>query len=304
MESGKQTAAPRLDALRALFRDRYGFLKDAVDRMEAGFGPPWTAAFERTLDSVFGDEGELAQAADGYARFVMDLLRRQRRFERDGDYPAKSFAEAATEVYLDDDYMTRQYLPGLLLAHFLWPHHVRHAAFFETAFVAPMRLAADARFAEVGVGTGLYSRLVLTGIEDARGVGLDISPSSAAFAQRHLKGFSVDDRYELRIQDIAADPLAEPVPWLICIEVLEHLEDPVGFLRALRGALAPEGRAFVTAALNAAHVDHIHLYRTVDDVVAEAVEAGFEVEQAFLANAHDPVARGVPVPALAALMLH
>jgi SAM-dependent methyltransferase len=304
MEPAEQTAAPRLDALRVLLRDRYGFLKDVVDRAEAGFGPRWTASFEETLAAVFADEEELAQAADGYARFVMDLLRRQRRFEREGAYPAKSFEEAAAEVYFDHDYMTRQYLPGLLLSHFLWPHHVRHSDFFEAAFMEQMRLADDVSFAEVGVGTGLYSRLVLTGIEGARGVGLDISPSAAAFTQRHLEAFSVGDRYELRIQDILAEPLAERVEWLICIEVLEHLEDPVAFLRGLRGALAPEGRAFVTAALNAAHVDHIHLYRTVDDVVTEAVEAGFAVEQAFLANAHDPIAPGAPVPALAALVLH
>jgi SAM-dependent methyltransferase len=252
---------------------------------------------------VFPGDDELAPAAEGYARFVMDLLRRQRRFERDRTYPAKTYAEAAAEVYMDDEYMTRQYLPGLLLAHFLWPHHVRHAAFFDVAFLEPMRVASGTQFAEVGIGTGLYSRQVLTRLPDARGVGLDISPASAAFAGAHLRAFAVDDRYEIRLQDIVAQPLDEPVSWLICIEVLEHLEDPVTFLSALRAALAPGGRAFVTAALNAAHVDHIHLYTTIEDVIAETREAEFDVEQAFLANAHAPTAPGLPVPSVAALIL-
>jgi SAM-dependent methyltransferase len=284
-------------------RERYGFLKDAVSRAEAEFGPTWSASFEETLSRVFGEEDQLGLAAEGYARFVMDLLRRQRRFERDRTYPAKTYAEAAAEVYMDEEYMTRQYLPGLLLAHFLWPHHVRHAAFFDTAFLGPMRLADDTRFAEVGIGTGLYSREVLTSLPTARGVGLDISPASAAFASGHLRAFGVDDRYELRLQDIVEEPIDEPVPWLICIEVLEHLEDPVTFLSALRGALAPGGCAFVTAALNAAHVDHIHLYTTIEDVIAETREAEFHVEQAFLANAHAPTAHGLPVPSVAALIL-
>jgi 2-polyprenyl-3-methyl-5-hydroxy-6-metoxy-1,4-benzoquinol methylase len=296
-------AAPRVAALDAVLREKYGFFKDAVDRTAAEFGPQWTAAFEETLAKLFPDDGRLAKAAEGYARFVMDLLRRQRRFERERVYPAKTYAAAAAEVYMDDDYMTRQYLPGLLLAHFLWPHHVRHAAFFETAFVGPMRLAADTRFAEVGVGTGLYSREVLMQLGTARGVGLDISPASAAFTKRHVEAFAVDDRYEMRLQDVVDEPLDEPVPWLICIEVLEHLEDPVTFLGALRASLAPGGRAFVTAALTAAHVDHIHLYETVDDVIAESADAGFVVEQAFLANAHPPTSLGTPVPAVAALIL-
>ena len=302
-EAIDQLASPRIDALRIVLRERFGFLKDAVDRVAIDFGPEWMAAFEETLDRLFPDDERLAEAAEGYARFVMDLLRRQRQFERERIYPAKSYAEASAEVYMDDEYMTRQYLPGLLLAHFLWPHHVRHQQFFEASFLGPMRLGADPRFAEVGVGTGLYSRLILTSIENASGIGVDISPASAAFARGHVDAFSVGDRYELRLQDVMTEPLGEPVPWLICIEVLEHLEDPVSFLGALRSALAPGGRAFVTAAMNAAHIDHIHLYETLEDVVTETAQAGFTVEQALVANAYAPTAPGLPVPAVAALVL-
>lgn len=288
--------------LRDVLRDEYRFFKNVVERAAGAFGPAWAPDLERTLDRLFPDHEALALAARGYAHFVIDLLRRQRRFEQDRTYPNKTYAEAAQEVYFDDDYMTSQYLPGLLIAHFLWPHHHRHAAFFDAAFATPMALREAPRFAEVGVGTGLYSRRLLEHIPSASGVGFDISPASAGFATGHIRAFGLQDRYEVRLSDVVAEGMA-PCEWLVCIEVLEHLEDPVGFLTALRAAVVPGGRAFITAALNAAHVDHIFLYETVEDVIAQLVEAGFAVEQGFIANAHPPTAPGLPVPAVAAFVV-
>ena len=259
-------------------------------------------AFEETIQRLFPTTEELALAAKGYAYFVMDLMRRQRRFERERTYPAKSYAEASQEVYMDQEYMASQYLPGLLLSHFLWPHHHRHAAFFESAFVAQMQPYQGVRFAEVGVGTGLYSRRLLQRLPSAHGVGFDISPTSKSFTEAHIRAFELHDRYETLLQDVVADPM-QPCEWLICIEVLEHLEDPVAFLNALREALSPGGKAFVTAALNAGHVDHIYLYERVEDVLAHLHEASFTVEQGFFANAYKPSTPGLPVPAVAAFVV-
>jgi cyclopropane fatty-acyl-phospholipid synthase-like methyltransferase len=188
------------------------------------------------------------------------------------------------------------------MAHFLWPHHQQHVAFFDAAFLEPMSLVADQRFVEVGVGTGLYSRRLLEKLPGATGLGVDISPASAAFAARHVEVFGLSDRYEVVLQDVVAEPL-DPCDWLVCFEVLEHLEDPVTFLASLKGSLAPGGKAFVTAALNAAHVDHIYLYETVEDVIANLRDAGFDLEQGFIANAHRPAKPGLPVPAVAAFVV-
>jgi hypothetical protein len=117
-----------------------------------------------------------------------------------------------------------------------------------------------------------------------------------------MRAFEVQDRYEVLLQDVVAEPM-DACEWLVCIEVLEHLEDPVAFLRALRAALAPGGRAFITAALNAAHVDHIYLYETVEDVLEQLRAADFALEQGFVANADASSKPGVPVAAVAAFVV-
>jgi hypothetical protein len=294
--------ASRTDALSEILGSRYPFFRGVVERAVAGAGAAWAEELEETLARLFPSDHELGAAAHGYGRFAMDLMRRQRAFERDRAYPAKTYADALEEVYLDGEYMRTQYLPGLLLAHFLWVHHRHHMRFFESAFLAELARDPQPVFAEVGVGTGVYSRRTLQLVPAARGAGYDISPASRAFAEGHVQAFGFDHRYAVELRDVAAAPI-EPVPWLVCIEVLEHLEDPVLFLRVLRGALTDGGKAFVSAALNAAHVDHIHLYERPEDVAADLRDAGFAVEQAFLATAYAPPGPGVPVPAVAAFIV-
>jgi SAM-dependent methyltransferase len=297
-----ERTAPRLAELQQLFRTQYGFLKDAVDRIASMFGPPWVEDFEESLQTLFPAGDSLARAARGYAKFVMNLLRAQRRFEKELAYPAKTYAEAMQEVYLDAEYMASEYLPGLLLSHYLWPHHYHQLRFFETAYISQMLLHDRPHFAEVGVGTGMYSRRVLQRAPGARGDGFDISPASHAFAQEHVRAFGFEDRWDAHLKDVTEEK-GGPWEWLLCIEVLEHLEDPVALLRALREMLADGGRAFITAALNAAHVDHIYLYRSADEVIAQLEKAGFALEQGFIGSAYKPPAPSVPVPTVAAFVV-
>jgi SAM-dependent methyltransferase len=294
---------PTLALLQALFDQQFRLYRPLISRALASFGPQWAVDFEAVISGLCADDASLEAAAKGYAAFALESMRRQKVFEQTREYPSKTYAEAADEVYFNESHMMREYLPGLLLSHFLWPHHYRQLQFFDAAFVAPMGLSERALFAEVGVGTAVYSRRILSRLLGARGTGYDISPSSCAFAIRHLIAAGAEDRFAMRQQDILADPI-EPVPWLVCVEVLEHLEQPVEFLRCLRRGLAPGGKAFITAALNAAHADHIYLYRDAEEVWRHLDEAGFRLEQSFVGAAYAPPSPGTPIPLAAAFVVY
>ena len=292
----------RVSELQEIFTSQFPLFSRAIERGLATFGPSWGAQFEETLNRVFPTPAELSDAANAYALFAIDMMRRQRTFEQDRRYPDRSYQESMTEVYLDTDFMSRQYLPALLLSHYLWPHHYQQANFFTSAFVSTFALSENPEFIEVGVGTGIHSRWLLRTVSTARGIGVDVSQASLDFAARHVSVFDVADRYDTRLLDVLEDDLA-PVPWIICVEVIEHLEDPLVFLHALRRLLAPGGHAFITTALNAAHVDHIYLYETSEQVIDQLGWAGFTLEEAFLANAYAPRKQGLPVPAVAAFIV-
>ncbi|WP_448614101.1 SAM-dependent methyltransferase [Modestobacter sp. URMC 112] len=295
---------PALADLADALRTGHRFAADIVDRSALLFGERWADEFELVLGAVFPTREAVAAAAQGYAAFALRSMRLQAEFVSEGRYRPRTHAEAAEEVYLDEQHMMGEYLPGLLLSHFLWPHHHRQLRFFETAFVDAMRVAGATSFVEVGTGTGLYSGLLLRRLPQVRGTGFDISPSSQRFTGALLDALGVGDRYEVQLRDVAEEPPGRTTEWLVCVEVLEHLEDPVAFLRALRATVGPGGRAFVTAAVNAAHADHIHLYRSADEVLEHLVAAGFTLEQSFVGAAYEAPAPGVPVPQAAAFIVY
>lgn len=295
---------PHLADLRELLLTHYRFAADIVDRSFSVFGEAWADRIDDALQKLFPTSEALSAAIKGYSSFAMTSLRLQARFERSHEYVAKTYAEAAAEVYHNPEYMQSEYLPGLFLSHYLWPHHYRQIQFFETAFLEPLRIADVPSFVEVGIGTGLYSRMALQSVPGLSGRGIDISVSSKQFAERQIDAFGLSARYRVDLEDVTKDTPDISADALICVEVLEHLEDPVEFLQALRRVLKPGGKAFITAALNAAHTDHIYLYRKAEDVEAQLVEAGFVIEQFFVGQAYAPARSGTPVPLAAAFVVY
>lgn len=295
---------PSLALMNTTLRAKHRFAADSVDRGIALFGDTWAADFEQVVSSLFPNPEALAVAAKGYATFAMQSMRLQAVFERELQYKTKTHEQAASEVYFNEQHMMHEYLPGLLLSHFLWPHHYRQLQFFESAFVQAMRVGGAKSFMEVGIGTGLYSTLLLRKLPNITGIGLDISPFSKAFTEAQMRALNLDNRYHVELYDVTATPLAPLAEWLVCVEVLEHLDDPVAFLRGLRRNMALGARAFITAALNAAHADHIYLYRNSNDVLTQLIEAGFTLEQSFVGAAYKPASPGMPVPEAAAFIVY
>lgn len=279
------------------------FARPSVDRAASEFGEPWQTDFDAMLGCFYREDDALKHAIKGYSGFVMDSMRRQKRFEVELCYPAKTYAEAAAEVYHNDEYMRRQYLPGLLLSHYLWPHHYQQIQYFQQFFLSWLKREQVSEFAEVGVGTGIYSRMTLQSLPEINGAGFDISAMSLQFTQAHIASFGLSDRYKGCQQNVIETPGSKRYPAVVCVEVLEHLEDPVALLRGLKSLCTSNGKLFVTAALNAADADHIYLYRQPQDVFAQVEAAGLHLEHCFYANAYAPTKPGLPVPGALAMVL-
>jgi SAM-dependent methyltransferase len=300
----EQARFPGLVQITEALRNNHRFAADSVDRGAALFGEAWATEFEQVVSALFPSTQTIATAVKGYATFAMQSMRLQAVFEREHQYKTKSHEQASSEVYFNEKHMMQEYLPGLLLSHFLWPHHYRQLQFFNSAFVQAMRVAGATSFVEVGVGTGLYSGLLLRKLLSTKGLGIDISPSSKSFTEAQMLALGVGSRYTVELRDVTLIPIEPKADWVVCVEVLEHLDDPVAFLHGLRRSMAPGAHAFITAALNAAHADHIYLYRNANEVLAHLVEAGFTLEQSFVGAAYKPLSPSVPVPEAAAFIVY
>lgn len=268
---------PNLTALELRLAERYPYFGKTISKRIDDFGLAWTETFEEELRVFFADDhAALTKATDGYAAFALDGMKLQKRFDKEKQYIPKSYADVATAVYHSSSYMFDLYLPGILLSQFLWHHHYQLLKFFRERFVPRARAAEVKNFYDVGVGTGFYSKEMLLALPNAHGTGCDISEHSLEHTTRMLQRWDVIERYDPRRGDILLTKLP-PADCIVSVEVLEHLEDPPGFLRALYGMLRPGGLGYITAAINAPNADHIYLYRSVGAVLAEIEGAGFRV---------------------------
>ena len=258
---------------------RYGTFATVWEQSRAQFGEAWEQEISENIVRVFGAEPSQRwdEAVDGYAEFCTEALRAQVFFEKHGHYKASNYQEVLKECYHDADYMEKRYLPGQYLSHSIWPHHQRMLRHF-TDVLLP-KIAADVSlFYEVGVGCGMYSQKTLQALPQARGVGYDISDNALKLTERVVRAHGLADRYEIRNQDIIAQPIERKADFVISQEVLEHLEDPQAFIHGLFAAARPGGWAYITAAINAAHTDHIYRYRSPDEVRAQIERAGWQVQ--------------------------
>jgi 2-polyprenyl-3-methyl-5-hydroxy-6-metoxy-1,4-benzoquinol methylase len=296
------TETPRLAELREEFVRQFPSMAHSVDRGRAEFGEPWAAEFEELLVRLYPVRDDLAKAVRAYIRFSLDIMRSMKKFEKEREYSIKTYAEAAERVYYAEEYMLGEYLPGLMLSHYLWPHHYRHNVFFRTMFLPNIAGNPEAKWIDIGIGTGFYSRIVLDAVRDSRGTGYDISDASIKYTRKQLQAFGCDDRYDIRKTNIIESPPTEPVDFLMSIEVLEHLEDPVEYMRALRKILKPGGKAFITAAITAPNPDHIYLYWDSEEVLKEIRQAGFKLEQYHCAPGYAPK-NDEPVPTISAFIV-
>src|SRR5579862_1002517 len=145
------------------------------------------------------------------------------------------------------------------------------------------------RVLEIGAGMGNLTRALARGKE--RYIASDID-------QEHLSRLQFRLRHYLNVETRRCDlskpsdfePLADSVDTVICLNVLEHIEDDLGALRNIHSALAPGGRAIVLVPCGQeiyGQLDVIlgHHRRYSETQLRQVLEqAGFQIERCLQFN--------------------
>ncbi len=294
---------PSVRILYDSLQQRFPYFSGVIQKQIDSFGDPWLRLFEKELETFFAKDRELIErAVIGYGKFALDSMKLQVKFQKTREYDNKTYEEAASEVYQNKEYMFGLYLPGILLSHYLWKHHFLQHVFFLEKFL-PLVGSGDGKvFFDIGVGTGFYSKEMLTR-SNLTGKGFDLSPHSLEHTLLLLGKHNVSKRYEANLRDIIGNPVSPAADFLINIEVLEHLENPQMFIDSLAGMLMPGGYGLISAAINAPNADHIYLYRNSEEVAEQLLKAGFEIVDSTVDAAYLPRKEGELVPVNAAFIV-
>ena len=256
---------------RALLRhDRTAFY--ALRTVRAMHGAP-LAVFAPEIIRFLNHRYPAGRPLEAYLARGERLRQLQRTFEAAGRYPAGSYAEV--QPVPDDIYKLS------LLLSFICTNHRFEILLALDAFLREP-VSAPPRLLSVGYGTGYELKLARNHLPDWAIEAFDASPESFAYATDLLAFFACDPvtlRQEYFPLETTAglDQYRDCFGKIVVCELLEHLEHPAEALVNLAAALHPQGRIFLTMAINIAQEDHVFLYRTPEQARDQVLAAGFEI---------------------------
>ena len=228
---------------------------------------------------------ELNFLIDCYLRFVDDMVSERVEFVRTGAYSCSSFEDVNRRVYDNPEVMS-YHMHGLFLSQFLWHQHVKMYRHFVNA--AGRYAPHTQRYLEVGAGHGFY--LGVSGLHRGRCAGRwSMSARTSLELCRHMAG---RDGVRFIQADICSLPASGPgYDFITMGEVLEDVEDPGALLRQLRSLCRPGGVIFISTPTNAPTIDHIYLFREVQEIRDLIEGAGLTILEEYEIPTETPKAR-------------
>lgn len=212
---------------------------------------------------------------EGYTYFSVDVNRCQVKYERDGHYENKTYQEVYEKAYDNAKHMNL-YHWGVYVTHFAWFHHLKIYQFFKDHFLPKLQLS-DGKLIDLGSGSGIWSMLASTIIDNWAISGIDISETSVDASLKMAQKIGIGNNVRYAVGDALSYTDNEQFDAGISCYLLEHLENPQELLNNLSRNIKTGGVAFVTAALTAAEVDHISEFRKESEIICMAEKAGFRV---------------------------
>lgn len=204
------------------------------------------------------------------------VLPEELHFRRSGTYRLSTFTDAEAEVYSNAGFM-RRYMNGLLLSDVMWSNHAQALNYYVNTYLASLSPGSD--HLEIGPGHGLLLYFAAARSEIASVCAWDVSPTSITNTRAALDALNVTRPVTLTLRNLFdTTPVSQKYDSVVLAEILEHLEDPVSALRAVKGLLKPGGRVWVHVPANSPAPDHLFLVQSPEHACGLVREAGLEVE--------------------------
>ena len=229
------------------------------------------------LVSFFCTKGySIDDIANAYLDFVGFFLEERKFFIKHNAYRYVSYQETA-HLYNDRKYM-ESYMIGLSLSVYLLKLQRDNMDFF-ISYCKKIQASENSRFLEVGTGHGSYFVSAIKNTTFGSYLGIDISPTSVEITKEFTDYCMKNDKknYIILEKDFFDFTDEDKFDMIVMGEILEHVEQPLSFLRKAASIATDNAPIYVSTAINSPFPDHIYIFRTVDEVRKMFNQAGLHI---------------------------
>ena len=237
---------------------------------------------EKYLDALFSVAKEkfnysIDDFIESYIEFCKMIVQEAIYFKKHGVYRSKN-QQNNLLYYQNNDYMF-SYMFGLGISQFLWPNHLKMWSFFKD--ICKDSNLNVKNYLEVGPGHGFYLCEAMKCFKEASIHLIDLSEASIDITKKMCKKL-MNHSYNLTTINkdfLDIKPQKKTFDLIVICEVLEHLDDPLSFLKHTHKILNKNGLAIISTCANSACVDHIYLYHSIEHIKSHIVEENFRIEK-------------------------
>jgi 2-polyprenyl-3-methyl-5-hydroxy-6-metoxy-1,4-benzoquinol methylase len=215
-------------------------------------------------------------AINAYLNMCKSMLKCQIEFMKTGTYSTTDHNHAFEEVYSNPELM-KSYMIGLALSQFLWSTHYKIYRAFERSIID--NVSSIGSYLEIGPGHGLYLRKAIHYLKPGAAISVvDISPVSISITKSIIRYFyPMVSNITYWTGDMLSYNASIRYDFITMGEVLEHVNEPHKLLSCLVRLLSDRGRAFVTTSINSPAIDHVHHFKSIEDVRTMINASGLEI---------------------------
>lgn len=218
-----------------------------------------------TIDSI----------ADAYLKIIKVYINEQHEFIKNGKYRYSKYSEVCDLVYNNKEFM-HQYMLMQNISQYLFITHLSITRYFK-AILLKYNLHSG-KYLEIGPGYGGYFMLAMKYSNMEYYEGIDISETSVQGSFEYISTYAEEKKnYNILLQDFYKYVRNDKAKLIVSTEVLEHVEQPLLFLRKIQENLSDDGISFITTAINAPALDHIYLFRNKEEIFDMVKTAGLRL---------------------------
>jgi cyclopropane fatty-acyl-phospholipid synthase-like methyltransferase len=164
---------------------------------------------------------------------------------------------------------------GLSLSVYLLKLQRDNMDFF-ISFCKSFSVSKTSRFLEIGTGHGAYFVSALKNTSLGSYLGIDISPTSVEITKEFTEFCMNDCKKKRTIIEKDFFDFEDDIKYdvIVLSEVLEHVQEPLAFLKKALSIASDNAKIYVSTAINSPYPDHIYLFKTIDEVRELFTHAG------------------------------